>query len=239
MVQLDGKDLSARKDRAGLKGRKMYKNSIAICLSFIFAGGLMIPALGVPDILFDAIYGAAALILAAFLIGLRIHAKKKGLIDYHNSYFWLYNKKRSGGLTALLTAANAAAVVSFAFLVLITRGGIRTDSCLIAVVVFGFQAFDIIKTWLAVSGKAGKKRRGSRREGMSDYELTALNKSANVFLTVGILPLIICILYGDFWYKVIGPLAIFVFSHLVSYFYALFWRRRGKGEWEWSDEGKG
>ncbi len=198
----------------------------------------MIPVVGISDILFDAIYGAAALIFAALVIGLRIHAEKESLIDHRNSYFLLYNKKRGGGLTALLIAANAAAVVSFVMLVVITRARINTDSCLIAVIVFGFQAFDIIKTCRAVSGKHGKARRGSRKDGMSDYEMTVLYKSANAFLTVGVLPLIVCILYGDFWYKLIGPFAVFVISHFISYFYAAFWRRKGKGEWEWSGEGE-
>ena len=199
----------------------------------------MIPAVGVSDVLFDVIYGAAALIFAAILIVLRVVAKKNGPADHHDSFFWIYNKRRGDSLAVLLSFVNAAAVALYVLLTVITRGRINTDSCLIAVIVLGIQLFDIIKTGRALAAKSGKAKRTSRKNGMLDYELTELYKSANAFLTVGILPFFTCIFYGDFWYKIIGPLALFVITHVIGYFYAVFRKRKIKGEMGRSDGREG
>lgn len=205
----------------------MYRQYVTFAISFILSGLFLLPLVNGESQLFYYIWISISLISIFSLIALRIYTHKNNLVNTYKRFWWVFDEETGCRVTPWLSILKVLLFITFAVMLFIpilkiniTKESIAPLGMLIILLVERHKAsiyeYDEVKS----------VKYSSWEVEMTKYELIVFYKSRAAFLTVGIFPLIVFIMYGGLLYKALWAVLIVLFSFAISHQYAFFLNRK-------------
>ena len=176
----------------------MSKNVIPYFVSFFFSGIVMFCFFALEYPILYLLWSVGVLFGGAGWIGLAKYAKKNQLLKEKTSILWVFNEEINNRFTNALIALKSVVLLLFALMCLIPIKRLVIDKLSLCVLIVLIVL--VIEKCMSACYEFDEMDRvkySSWESCMTGSELVQIYRSRTAFFTMGILPLIVCLFYGN------------------------------------------